>query len=217
MGRIAEGEKTMKELNDFIDNIIVCVGYLDEKLTGQPVDVNLRIIDELYYRAKGAIAFAENFLGSITHDEDVSLCEKVNDAVTLAKSKLRAPIEKPFYTYRPSIFWTCNDVSRVVGDIESHYGKYEVLDCFEEGELQVALNAKRGLYTFDVIYDRAVDTGYGDPRLKARDWAEWEIECLMTEEGIDLSKCECKEDWFFDYADEHDLLFHEDGTLVRQN
>lgn len=70
-------------------------------------------------------------------------------------------------------------------------------------------------FTFDDLYDLAIDRGYGDPRLTAKDNARYAVECLIQEEqGRDINECECPEDEIFDYLKDHELYFDEDGRLI---
>ena len=70
-------------------------------------------------------------------------------------------------------------------------------------------------YTFEELYDLAMDTPYGDPRLKAKDWARWEIECLIQEtEGYDVCESECPEEEIFGWLEDHKLWFDEFGRLI---
>ena len=69
--------------------------------------------------------------------------------------------------------------------------------------------------TWDEIYDNAIDTGFGDPKLKAKDEAWWNVRNLMMEFGCDdLNEAECAEDKVEDYCDALQIQFDDCGNIV---
>ena len=69
--------------------------------------------------------------------------------------------------------------------------------------------------TWDEIYEAAVDTGFGDDRLKAKDEARYQVKSLAMElGGSDLDKDECPEDIVDDYCKAMKIRFDERGNIV---
>ena len=73
------------------------------------------------------------------------------------------------------------------------------------------------LYTWDDIYDRALDAGYGDDELTAKDNARWILTGIIEElKGFNIDECECPEEeieWFLENTNK-EYLFDIDGNLV---
>ena len=73
------------------------------------------------------------------------------------------------------------------------------------------------LYTWDELYKRAEDKGFGEPELKAKDNARWELAEVIEEEcGYNIDDCEIPEeeiDGFLKNSSKK-YLFNEDGSLV---
>lgn len=74
--------------------------------------------------------------------------------------------------------------------------------------------------TWDEIYEKAMDTGFGDPKLRAKDNARFEMRGLFWEGfGEDIEKAECPEediDYFLDTMKERYeqiLEFDENGHI----
>ena len=68
-------------------------------------------------------------------------------------------------------------------------------------------------YTFDELYELADGSGFGDPRLDAKDNARWCMECIIKEDtGLDVNECECPEDEIFSYLETHEIYFDKDGN-----
>lgn len=122
---------------------------------------------------------------------DEATFERIKDAVSGYERN-----HNHWSTYGPHDYWK---VYAVLADIAHAY-----------------LNGKDvNRFTFDDIYDMALDRGYGDPRLTAKDNARWEIECrIQDEQGRDINECECPEDEIFDYLEDHELYFDEDGYIT---
>lgn len=74
-------------------------------------------------------------------------------------------------------------------------------------------------YSWDEIYDAAIDCGYGDNELKAKDEARWEVRCFVLENkgGEDLEEVECPEDEVEFYCDKYGIRFNEYGNIVGAN
>lgn len=69
--------------------------------------------------------------------------------------------------------------------------------------------------TWDEIYEAAVDTGFGDDRLKAKDEARYQVKSLAMElGGSDLDKDECPEGTVDDYCKAMKIRFDERGNIV---
>ncbi len=72
-------------------------------------------------------------------------------------------------------------------------------------------------YTWDDLYERAIDTGYGDTRLKAKDEARWTLtQIILDKKGYDIDECECPEDEIERFLWESDVeyWFDERGNLI---
>ncbi len=68
--------------------------------------------------------------------------------------------------------------------------------------------------TWDEIYERAEETGYGDPRLKAKDEARYQVGQLVLEkEGIDIEEAEVPEEEVDYYAGLWNIRFDENGNI----
>lgn len=76
---------------------------------------------------------------------------------------------------------------------------------------------RKELYTWSDLCIRAEETGYGDPKLRAKDNARGVLTDIIEElKGYLIDDCDCPEeeiDYFLENAD-RDYLFDEDGNLV---
>lgn len=70
-------------------------------------------------------------------------------------------------------------------------------------------------YTWNDLYDLALDKGFGDPELKAKDEARHQIRCLAMDLGYnDLDDAECPEDMVEDYCEQFEAKFDWQGNLI---
>ena len=68
--------------------------------------------------------------------------------------------------------------------------------------------------TWDEIYRRADDCGYGSDELTAKDNARWDVRNLVLEkEDYDLEEAECPEDKVDYYCGLHEIRFYPDGRI----
>ena len=69
--------------------------------------------------------------------------------------------------------------------------------------------------TWNEIYERAEDTGCGDPRLQAKDEARFQVGQLVKErENIDIEETECPEEEVDYYAEAWNIQFDENGNII---
>ena len=69
--------------------------------------------------------------------------------------------------------------------------------------------------TWDDIYKRAEDTAYGDPKLRAKDEARWEVRDLILDLcGHDIEEDECTEDSVEDCCNALNIQFDEFGIMT---
>lgn len=69
--------------------------------------------------------------------------------------------------------------------------------------------------TWDDIYERATGTVCGDPKLRAKDEARYEVKHLIMDLCChDIEEDECPEDSIEDCCDQLDIQFDEFGTIV---
>lgn len=73
-------------------------------------------------------------------------------------------------------------------------------------------------YTWEELYDRADNCGYGSDELTAKDNARWNIECFASDvDNYKIEDAECPEDEIFAYAEMYDFRFDKDGNLLSLN
>lgn len=73
-------------------------------------------------------------------------------------------------------------------------------------------------YTWDDIYDRAIDAGYGDDTLTAKDEARWQVRDFVLDLGDDdIEDAECPEYEIDFYCKEYSILFDINGNIVKAN
>lgn len=71
--------------------------------------------------------------------------------------------------------------------------------------------------SWDDIFWRANDCGYGSDELKAKDEARYQLTCLINDEcGYDIEECECPEDEIDLFLGNRDtpVFFDEYGNIV---
>lgn len=69
--------------------------------------------------------------------------------------------------------------------------------------------------TWDEIYERANDKGYGSDELTAKDQARWEVRNLVLEkERVDIEEEECPEDEVDYYTNMWNIQFNENGNIT---
>lgn len=73
------------------------------------------------------------------------------------------------------------------------------------------------LYTWDDLYERADDKGYGSQELTAKDEARYELRnMIMESQGYDIEQCECPEEEIDCFLNTRvqEYLFDENGNFV---
>lgn len=70
-------------------------------------------------------------------------------------------------------------------------------------------------YTWDEIYERAIDKVCFSPELKAKDEARWQVRDYAIEHGYeDPEDVECPEERIADYCNMFGIMFDEKGNIV---
>lgn len=70
--------------------------------------------------------------------------------------------------------------------------------------------------TWDQIYDNAIDTGCGDERLRIKDIARYEVECLVMDLlGYNINDAEIPEEEVDHYTSLWDIQFNKEGRIKR--
>lgn len=119
-------------------------------------------------------------------------------------------------------------IDNVCHELEKDFGAYIKWDGGErternfEDELSARkevtlISAKnRGFYSWDDIYTLAMETGFGDSRLSAKDNARGCISDIASKFGIDIENSEIPEEAIEDFLKEHPELnrFNEDGQII---
>ena len=69
-------------------------------------------------------------------------------------------------------------------------------------------------YTWNDLYERAMDTAFGDPELSAKDEARFQANNYAMDKGYeDAEEAEIPEDRIEDYCDDLGLRFDENGNI----
>lgn len=69
-------------------------------------------------------------------------------------------------------------------------------------------------YTWDDLYERAMDTAFGDPRLRAKDEARFQTNNYAMDKGYeDAEEAEIPEEVIDDYCNKFELRFDENGNI----
>lgn len=68
--------------------------------------------------------------------------------------------------------------------------------------------------TWDDLYKAAMDKGYGEPELKAKDTARGEVSILMRQLGDDPERYECPEDAIEAFCNKYNVTFNEAGNVL---
>lgn len=119
-------------------------------------------------------------------------------------------------------------IDNVCHELEKDFGAYikweggERTERTFEDELSARkevtlISAKnRGFYSWDDIYTLAMETGFGDSRLSAKDNARGCISDIALKFGIDIENSEIPEEAIEDFLKEHPELdrFNEDGQMI---
>ena len=74
-------------------------------------------------------------------------------------------------------------------------------------------------YTWDELYERAIDCACMSPELRAKDHARFLLrDIILEEDGYDIEECECAEEEIdaFLWKRDNPVLFDENGYLVRK-
>ena len=70
-------------------------------------------------------------------------------------------------------------------------------------------------YTWDDLYERAMDTAFGDPRLRAKDEARFQANNYAMDKGYeDAEEAEIPEEVIEDYCEKFGLRFDENGNII---
>ena len=73
------------------------------------------------------------------------------------------------------------------------------------------------MYTIDEIFDMADGCGCGEPPLKAKDEARFQVrEMILETEGYDIECEECPEDCLLDFCRKSNVRFDENGNIVER-
>lgn len=76
---------------------------------------------------------------------------------------------------------------------------------------------KTTMYTWDDLYQRAMDCSYGSNELSAKDEARHQIgQLIFLETGLDIESCECAEDEIDRFLQERaqPITFDENGNII---
>lgn len=69
--------------------------------------------------------------------------------------------------------------------------------------------------TWDEIYERAEDCGYGSEELDAKDEARYQVQQLVLEkENVDIEEAECPEEEVDYYTGLWNIRFDENGNIT---
>ena len=74
-------------------------------------------------------------------------------------------------------------------------------------------------YTWDELYERAIDCACMSPELRAKDHARFLLrDIILEEDGYDIEECECAEEEIdtFLWKRDNPVLFDENGYLIRK-
>lgn len=74
-------------------------------------------------------------------------------------------------------------------------------------------------YTWDDLFERAIDTACLSPELRAKDEARNQLAELISDEaGYDIEQCDCPEDEIdsFLWQREQPVLFDAQGNIIRE-
>lgn len=70
-------------------------------------------------------------------------------------------------------------------------------------------------YTWDELFEKAMETGFGEPALKAKDEARGQVVDIVRQHlGIDIETSECVEDEIDFYCEEYEIFFDERGNIL---
>lgn len=74
------------------------------------------------------------------------------------------------------------------------------------------------IYTWNELYQRAMEKGYGDPELEAKDTARYEVGITAEQYGVNIEEDECPEDAIDFFLAEHKEFdrFDVDGHMVNE-
>lgn len=79
------------------------------------------------------------------------------------------------------------------------------------------MNELKNEYTWDELYERAIDCACMSPELRAKDQARYVLrDVILEEDGYDIEQCECAEEEIdtFLWKRETPVLFDENGNIV---
>lgn len=133
------------------------------------------------------------------------------------------PVES-MYPQSATDIWidnVCHELERDFGAYIKWEGGERTERTFED-ELSarkevILISAKnRGFYSWDDIYTLAIENGFGDSRLSAKDNARGYISDIALKFGIDIENSEITEEAIEDFLKEHPELnrFNEDGQII---
>lgn len=74
------------------------------------------------------------------------------------------------------------------------------------------------MFTWNELYQRAMEKSYGDPELEAKDNARYEIGIIAEQYGVNIEEDECPEDAIDFFLAEHKELdrFDIDGHMINE-
>lgn len=73
-------------------------------------------------------------------------------------------------------------------------------------------------YTWDEIYERAEGAACGEPALRAKDEARWQVRWYAINHGEDdLEESEIPEEDVEYYSDKFNIIFDEYGNIIEAN
>lgn len=73
-------------------------------------------------------------------------------------------------------------------------------------------------YTWDEIYERAEGAAYGEPALRAKDEARWQVRWYAIDHGEDdLEELKIPEYGVEDYVNKYNIMFDEYGNIIEAN
>ncbi len=76
------------------------------------------------------------------------------------------------------------------------------------------MNEQNELFSWNNIYEKAMDASFGDPELKAKDTARWQVRYLALEIGEeDPELNEIPEESIEYYCEKYNVLFDKYGNI----
>lgn len=119
-----------------------------------------------------------------------------------------------------NIVWDCDRCNSIfcTNCFISKHGKEKYNDMMQHFEEVLCPKCYEliELLTWDDICDRADDAACLSPELKAKDWARYDVGCLMVDTfGLeDPENEECPEEAIENFCNKHDVLFKDNGVIM---